>query len=94
MKSFVPAVGVAVVLVGVSILAVPAVASGAEYLNETRTATTTNRLNASSDGVAGAPAAVDLTPLITAWGATGLALLAGGSIAVATSVRRQRHAAV
>ena len=90
-------------IVAVSILAVPAVASGADYLaSKNQEASTTaiyapvaNRPARASDAnTAGrSRPASDLTGLITAWGAGGVVLLGGGAIAVAASVRRQRNLA-
>lgn len=90
-------------LIAISILAVPAVASGAEYLSDVRATDTTtaaglaaaSRLNDLPDATApnSSGDAAALSPLITVWGISGLALLAGGSIAVAASVRKQRRLA-
>lgn len=91
-------------LVSISILAVPAVASGPEYLADARSASNTTTVagvveaSQNTDVSDASAAAVrenagGLSPLITAWGVTGLALFGGGAIAVATSVRRQRKLA-
>lgn len=85
-------------LVGLSLVAAPAVASGAEYLS-------TNVITVASPvsvvAVVDAPeAAMTLTAepasapaLIGAWALTGVSLFVGASIAVAASTRRTRKAA-
>jgi hypothetical protein len=99
LKASVAVVGASILLVAVSILAVPAVASGADYI--ARTSTTAE--SAASDTAVGssetipavsAPDSPDLVPLISAWGASGLVLFGGGAVAVAASVRKQRKTAV
>jgi hypothetical protein len=104
MKFPVAAVAASVVLIGVSFLAVPAVASGAEYLAASR-AESSAAAQAPQDlvrtstrapevgGSANSQVAGDLDPLITAWGAAGLALFGAGATAVALSVRSQRKQA-
>jgi hypothetical protein len=89
--SFAVASAVAV-LISLSILAVPAVASGADYLAEASTSTQPDAASQSSGSNASVTASRDndLVPLITAWGASGAILLGGGALAVAASVRRQR----
>ncbi|GAA1666330.1 hypothetical protein [Microbacterium lacus] len=92
-------------LISISILAVPAVASGSEYLAYARSASNTTTVagvveaSQNTDVSDASTAALrenagGLSPLITAWGFTGLALFGGGAIAVATSVRKQRKLAV
>lgn len=83
------------ILVAVSVLAVPAVASGAEALRHE--STPAQVIYAPTETADAAPIAVrsddDLTTLMTIWGAAGIALFSGGAIAVGTSVRRQRRLA-
>jgi hypothetical protein len=105
MKTSVATAGVAAVLVAVSILAVPAVASGAEYLadaSQTLDAsasavyvpTAATSVGASSPEAATLSPSADLGVAVSIWGASGLLLLGGGALAVGVSSRRQRRLAV
>jgi hypothetical protein len=96
---------VAAVLVAVSILAVPAVASGAEYLasaSQTQDApasavyvpTAATTVATSSLGASAVSPSADLGLLVSIWGASGVLLLGGGALAVGVSARRQRSLAV
>lgn len=92
MKTSFAVVIAAAVLIALGILAVPAVASGADYFAEAPTSTQSDdgtQPSTSSTSVS-ASGDDDLVPLITAWGAGGAVLLVGGALAVAASVRRQR----
>ncbi len=96
MKSSVAAATAAAVLVAVSILAIPAVASGADYLADAEVTASAAYLptagtNASTSDPADAAQRGGFTPLITAWGAGGALLLSGAAVAVGASVRRQRN---
>ena len=95
MKTSVAVASAAAVLIALSILAVPAVASGADYLSDASVSTPTksDSQSAPSDTTVSASRDADLVPLITAWGASGAVLLGGGALAVAASVRRQRKLA-
>ncbi|MDO9063558.1 MAG: hypothetical protein Q7U41_03315 [Microbacterium sp.] len=104
MKTSVATAAVATVLVGVSILAVPAVASGAEYLADASSVsasasavyvpTAATTVAASSAEASAASPSADLSLLVTIWGASGVLLLGGGALAVRLSARRQRSLAV
>jgi hypothetical protein len=104
MKTSVATAAVAAVLVGVSILAVPAVANGAEYLADASSVnasasavyvpTAATTVATSSAGASAASPSADLSLLITIWGASGVLLLGGGALAVGVSARRQRSLAV
>jgi hypothetical protein len=93
MRTSVAAAGAAAVLVALSILAVPAVASGADYFAEASASTQSEAASTESSASNTSVTASrddELVPLITAWGASGAILLGGGALAVAASVRRQR----
>lgn len=104
MKTSVAAGVAAASLITISILALPAVASGSEYLSEARSASQTTTAEVSSVIVdsqntdiadtnlaASRSTTTPLGPLITAWGISGVALFGGGAVAVALSVRNQRR---
>ena len=93
-KTSIAAAGVVTAIVGISILAVPAVASGAEYLATTDVAPISQPSESDSSAAAYPQPSGDLTGLITAWGVGGLIVLGGGATAVAASVRRQRKLTV
>lgn len=92
MKTSVAAAGAAVVLVALSIIAIPAVASGADLLADASASTRPEVAPRwmASEMPASASRDEELGPLITAWGASGAVLLVGGAAAVAASVHRQR----
>ena len=103
MKTSVATAGVAAALVAVSLLAVPAVASGADYLAASQTLEGSASAAylptaATSDAGAAASSAVtqpaDLSVFVTMWGASGVLLLSGGALAVGISARKQRSIAV
>ena len=104
MKTSVAAAAAAAVLIAVSILAVPAVASGAEYLADASSVnapasavyvpTAATTVAAASEAASAASPSADLGLLVTIWGASGVLLLGGGALAVSFSARRQRSLAV
>ena len=90
MRTSIAVAGAAAVLVALSILSVPAVASGAEYLAKASVSSQAETNSSASSVTATASRDEGLVPLITAWGVGGAVLLGGGALAVAASVRRQR----
>ena len=92
MKTSVAVASAATALVAVSILAVPAVASGSDFLAQSSDSSKSQLIEPASSQVAAEAASPErgLVPLITAWGAGGVLLFGGGAVAVGASVRRQR----